>query len=190
MNERIEELFSALAPLVKKVKGNVVHVNYSGCGDSGSADFERIETAKGKEVDEKLYSELTAKVTITSSTWDFDNKCWKKNDQPEDKSISFLAEEIAYEMLLENTVGWEINAGSGGSLTITIDSPQITLDHTGYEDEEDEDGNTVEVVDCENVFDYFPKFLATSMSRKQLKPKISKKSVKKPAKKATKKGKV
>jgi len=187
MNERIEELFAALAPLVKKVKGNVVHVNYSGCGDCGSADFERIETAKGKVVDEKLYSELTAKVTTTSSTWDSDNQCWLKNDQLEDKSISFLAEEIAYEMLLAHTAGWEINAGSSGSLTITIDNPQITLDHTGYEDEEDEDGNTVEVVDCEEIFDYFPKFLATSMSREQLKPK---KSVKKATKKATKKGKV
>ena len=141
MNETIETLFAALVPLMKGINGNIIEINYNGCGDQGSAEFENIQDSKGKLVDSDLYENLTAQVPETKSVWNEKEKAWIKLSSMADKTLQEIAEEITYNMLYANTCGWEINAGSFGGVTITINPPKITLNHNPEEDIEDEDGN-------------------------------------------------
>ncbi len=154
-NKKLDSLLSAIVPLMKKVGGDKIHIDYNGSGDCGAADFQHLEDNKGKVIDSKKYEELTTSFMKTASHWTKEG--WVEKTEETEQSLVALAEEIAYEMLLNNAGGWEINAGSYGSVVIQTSPVRVTLDHTPCDDVEDENGD-YETVDLEEeVYFYSPK---------------------------------
>jgi len=152
-NKKLDSLLSAIVPLMEKAGGTKIYVEYSGCGDCGTATFGHLEDECEKIIDLNKYDKLTACVIKTSSRWTKEG--WIEKTEEADQNLIELAEEIAYEMLLNNASGWEINAGSYGGVFIETSPPRITLDHTPCDDEEDEDGNT-ETVDLDEEVYFYP----------------------------------
>lgn len=154
-NKKLDSLLSAIIPLMEQVGGNKIHIDYNGSGDCGSADFQHLEDKGGEYIDSSKYSDLKTKFMKTSSYWK--NNGWIEKTEEAEQSLTELAEEIAYEMLLNNAGGWEINAGSYGSVVIETSPVRVTLDHTPCDDVEDENGD-YETVDLEEeVYLYSPK---------------------------------
>jgi len=153
--KKLDNLLSAIVPLMEKVGDNKIHIDYNGSCDCGSADFQHLEDQNGEVIDSKEYEKLTASFTKISSRWTKEG--WIEKTEETEQSLIALAEEIAYEMLANNAGGWEINAGSYGSVVIETSPVRVTLDHTPCDDVEDENGD-YETVDLEEeVYFYSPK---------------------------------
>jgi len=188
MSQTIENLYSVLLPLSQKVNGSVIWVHYCGVGDCGSADFEKMEDAKGAIVDQKSFEGLFEDVVTIESVWNVKKKTWDKITGLKKKNIIQISEEIAYEMLSLHTCGWEINAGSFGDLEVCFNPPLITLHHTPEEDEEDENGETITVTQDDEEYKYIPGTKPTLNKKRAVAKKktaVKKTAVKKTAVKKT-----
>lgn len=180
----VDKLFAVLAPLMEQVGGEEIVVEYHGCGDSGTANFERMTGKKNILVDQKKFEELKGTYHKTVSFWN-EGK-WEEKYAESESTLTEIAEEIAYEMLLEYASGWEINAGSYGILTIKRSPPRLILDHTESEDVEDENGETTTVDKEDECYEYVPKLPKARAAKKVTpKKKVAKKTIKKTVVKKT-----
>lgn len=157
-NKKLDSLLSAIVPLMEKAGGTKIYVEYSGCGDCGTATFGHLEDENEKIIDHNKYDKLTACVIKTSSRWTKEG--WIEKTEEADQNLIELAEEIAYEMLANNVGGWEINSGSYGGVYIQSSPVLVTLEHTEQDEVEDENGE-YETIDLGDEVYYYPDGVVT-----------------------------